>query len=576
MKETDRYSGIDGTLLRVDSEDINQIRAFVDGLSVDGAFNSISISATDNKFWNCLGAVAEMESVSSSYKAYDAVTVSPGDIYTIYSRVGNTHKARPYLLVNNDYEIISSPGDCFGVAKKTYVIVVPEGCTKLLLTTAGDSGTPDLKKYIHDSMKYRGSISALGVTRLSDCNETGWYGCGSSYVSSLLDLPSDFDTNSAITLFVFKYAFNSGNNASGIDTWHEQFLIGSNRSMYKRRIGSIVYDWENLMYGGGSSALYGKRVAIIGDSISTNGISGELANVPEITIEEDDVGVQLSAYPTYYDVQAGLSLGGHSFTMSEVGSEVTFTPISTDIGKTIGLASNYNPSSTVVWWEVAAAALGFIPVPNCWSGASVTSHEDSKNEYKTSYAWHRATIRKCGVRIPGTMTRYDPDVIIIYRGTNDMTHSSISGTPFQSDVVLTNDYFENYNWQYPQNDSVTGGYGFKEALCITILRLRNTYPNAKIFLCTLNVFKRINYSHFPTNNGVNSLPQYNDAIREVANFMGCGLIEFDKDGITFENCYSQGYITDNEDHPTHPSNKGHKTMGNKAIADLSAQYSSIN
>ena len=87
-------------------------------------------------------------------------------------------------------------------------------------------------------------------------------------------------------------------------------------------------------------------------------------------------------------------------------------------------------------------------------------------------------------------------------------------------------------------------------------------------LCTLNVFKRVNYSHFPTNNGLNTLPEYNNAIREAANFFGCGLIEFDKDGITFENCYSEGYITDSSTTPTNPSDKGHYLMGKKAIADI--------
>jgi lysophospholipase L1-like esterase len=219
---------------------------------------------------------------------------------------------------------------------------------------------------------------------------------------------------------------------------------------------------------------------------------------------------------------------------------------------------------------------GFDAIPVCWSGSSITSHEQNEPMRMCSYAWHESQIRKCGIRTPGTtgfdsqtgkINRTEPDLIIIYRGTNDMSH-----TPYS---LLTEGYFDDYNWQYPETDAVTGGYGFKEAYCKTIGELRDAYPNAKIFLCTLNVFKRINYSHFPTNNGINSLPQYNNAIREIADFMGCGVIEFDKDGITFENCYSQGYITDSEYIPTHPTNKGHKVMGKKAVADIMAQYSSM-
>lgn len=328
---------------------------------------------------------------------------------------------------------------------------------------------------------------------------------------------------------------------------------------------NFIYDKYKKLEGNGDK-FSGKIFAIIGDSISTNGNSGIDANVPEITITAQDVGVQLSAYLTYYDVQAGLSLGGHTYTSSEIGTEVSFTPTSEDVGKSIGLPSNYNENSVVTWWEVLQEKLGVKCIPNTWSGASITSHRGTITQ-TCSYAWHESQIRKCGIRVPGSMTRIAPDVIIIYRGTNDF-----SLEPY---TLLTNGYFDSANWQYPETDVVDGGYGFKQGMCITIKKLRDAYPNAKIFLCTLNVFKRINYSHFPTNNGINTLPQYNNAIREVANYMGCGVIEFDKDGITFENCYSQGYITDSATNPTHPNNKGHRVMGLKAIADLQAQFSEL-
>lgn len=321
--------------------------------------------------------------------------------------------------------------------------------------------------------------------------------------------------------------------------------------------------------GLGTVDMKGKTIAILGDSISTNGDvgTGDNANVPEIKIETADVGKSLSAYVTYYDVQKGLSINGHTFASSEIGTKVTFTPSSSDVGKTIGLSNNYNPNSTKVWWEHLCEATGATPIPVCWSGSSITSHEKNIDTRKCSYAWHESQINKCGIRIAGTMTRTAPDAIIIYRGTNDFSHE-----PY---TRLTDGYFDNVNFNYPATDEVAGGYGYKEGLVLTIKKLRDAYPNAKIFLCTLNVFKRINYAHFPTNNGLNTLPQYNNVIREIADFMGCGLIEFDKDGITFENCYSQGYITDSATIPTHPSDKGHAVMGKKAISDFSSQWSNM-
>lgn len=342
---------------------------------------------------------------------------------------------------------------------------------------------------------------------------------------------------------------------SGVDEIKNAYRV----TIYRDHIKENIFGYD-------ANIFEGLNIAIMGDSISTNGnTGGEDVNVSEMTITQDDVGVQLSAYPTYYDVQNGLSLGGHVFTSSEIGTEVTFTPIAADVGKKIGLPNNYNPNSTTVWWEVMRETMHFNPIPVCWSGSSITSHEDGDVQRKTSYAWHDAQIRKCGIRTPGSMNRTAPDAIIIYRGTNDFSH-----TPY---TILSDGYFDNIDWQYPVNDVVDGGYGFKEGLCLTIKKLRDAYPSAKIFLCTLNVFKRINYAHYPTNNGINSLPQYNNAIREVADFMGCGIIEFDKDGITFENCYSGGYIIDSQTIPTHPSDKGHRVMGLKAIADMKAQYS---
>lgn len=118
--------------------------------------------------------------------------------------------------------------------------------------------------------------------------------------------------------------------------------------------------------------------------------------------------------------------------------------------------------------------------------------------------------------------------VFIYRGVNDLSHSPYAKlTDFGASAM-----------SIPADDTVTGGYGFKEAYALLIKKIRTAYPDALIICCTLNVFKRVNYSAFPTNNGTNTLPEFNNAIREVADMMGCLVIEFDKDGITFENCYS--------------------------------------
>lgn len=299
----------------------------------------------------------------------------------------------------------------------------------------------------------------------------------------------------------------------------------------------------------------GLLITIVGDSISTQlGL-----NMPEIEVTESDVGIELSAYATYYDI--GTTIGGYTITSSDVGNELTFTPTSSDIGKQVGVPLNYNTKVYQTWWQYIAKTLQCEVNPVAWSGSSMSSHEASQVKYKASYAWHDAQIRKMGKRVPGSMERLSPDVIILYRGTNDMTH-----TPYS---LLTDGYFDDdCNWAYPTTDVITDGYGVKEAYSLTIGKIRETYPKAFIVLATLNNFRRIDYDNFPTNNKIYGIPDYNDAVREIADFFGLQTIDFDKDGITWENCYDEGFITDSATIPTHPNNKGHLFMGKQAVCDL--------
>lgn len=309
------------------------------------------------------------------------------------------------------------------------------------------------------------------------------------------------------------------------------------------------------------SALNGKNVVILGDSISTHGTVGHDPNTVEIKIQTEDVGKTLSAYVTKFDVDAGLTLGGTTYTASDIGNEVTFVPTAEDVGKVIGLPKTYYDNSMNVWWTYVRDFFKCNIIPVCWSGSGLTRNRENESEnYVASYAWHESQIRKCGIRTPGTMNRTAPDVIIITRGANDWSHA-----PY---AMLTAGYFDNYNVQYPNTDvRQDGEYGFKEAYFMTIGKLREAYPFAKIILCTYPVLKRVNCSHFPMNNGYYSEPQYNNAVREIANFCGCDVIDFDKCGITFENMYPT-YMSDSATYPVHPNVHGHEVMGKYAETAL--------
>lgn len=315
----------------------------------------------------------------------------------------------------------------------------------------------------------------------------------------------------------------------------------------------------------------GKNVAIIGDSISTNGDYSDtnpFGNVPEIIIQEEDIGVELSAYITYYDV--GTTIGGHTIIESEVGTELTFTPVAEDVGKFIGKPKNNNLSTTNTWWEVAQKTLGFNAIPVCWSGSSITAHEENVEEdghyiYKCAHAWHDSQIRKCGIRTAGTMNRTAPDMVIIYRGTNDLSHAPYSR--------LTND-LDDFPTTYPDSDEYddngTTKFSFVKGMRLLINKLHTAYPEAKIVLCTLNYFRRLSTTAKYTSNGVDNWLSYNEMIRRLADYEGCGLIEFDKDGLTWANAKNGYYNEGTSDTAkwTHPNTKGHARLGSRALVDL--------
>lgn len=353
-----------------------------------------------------------------------------------------------------------------------------------------------------------------------------------------------------------------GDYSSGYKYYEANIIIPENGIKlcitFSSTLGSTEADFILQKKEPIASYLSNKDIAILGDSISTK-IN---KNAVEMEISEDDVGKELSAYLTYYDVQAGLTLNDHVYGNNEIGTEVTFVPNENDIGKVIGLANNYNGASTTTYWELLEENFNCNVTPVCWSGASLSSHEKNSNQYKTSYGWHDAQIRKIGTRKNGTMERKGPDLVIIYRGANDFSHS-----PY---VSIDTTSLDNYNYEYPTDDynETTTKYDYVSALGMVVKKIRETYPTSRIAICTLGIFKRVHYDHYPTNNGMYSLPQFNEMIRKCANYFGLDLIELDKDGITFENCYSEGYITDSATTPTHPNSKGHEMIYKQVVKDL--------
>lgn len=319
---------------------------------------------------------------------------------------------------------------------------------------------------------------------------------------------------------------------------------------------------------GGSLA--GKKVSIIGDSISCFGTEAQVRagnyTTPYFKVLDGDVGDTIESWVTWLDVYTSVdstsrtnkTIGGVTLTPEMIGTKQTFTPVAADVGKCIGIPRWASAYTTKPWWQVFIDQTGAVFCANAsWSGARVvpypvgTTRHDAfvMSEMYSDYTLGRVKGRAADG------TDIIPDIILLYRGTNDF----LADDPTGNESITTPDM--------KSFTAITDTHNFTQGYIWSILKLRELYPNAVIILCTLNVFKGRNKTHFPSNNGDNTLPEYSDKIREIANIMGCGVIEFDKDGITWENCYPT-YISDSSTGPLHPNTTGHAVMGRKAVSDV--------
>ena len=317
---------------------------------------------------------------------------------------------------------------------------------------------------------------------------------------------------------------------------------------------------------GARHALYGKKIAVIGDSISTI----YNFNTPSWTINARDVGQTIEAWVTHYDV--GKTIGGVAITDEMNGYKHQFTPTADDIGKTIGEAYNYNNSSTRVWSQHLCDLTGCELVCNAsWSGAQLVKgqgeNEDGTPKSSTSttalsYAWSDYTLSRFTNNFDEDGNTIVPDVIFIYRGTNDATHSP-------------HGYFDKLDMKdgLPTTDLVGEKRYYQLAANILVSKLRTAFPNVTIYFCTMNYFRRGIDLGWTRRFGSSSSPletlaEANDCIRDVANKLGCGIVEFDKDGISPFVDPTLYYRDGDGTTPTHPNTLGHLIMAKRAMKDV--------
>jgi lysophospholipase L1-like esterase len=245
----------------------------------------------------------------------------------------------------------------------------------------------------------------------------------------------------------------------------------------------------------------GKKIAIIGDSIST--YSGWLPS--------DISGYDGTTYETYYP-------HGNVDTVAET------------------------------WWYIVAQTLGIDVnnINNCsWSGSKVTGNSSATTSAKAGCSDRRIT----DLAARG----FNPDIVLVFISCNDWTTEVPIGS-WSVDSAL------------PADGTLST---LREAYAKMLSKIHIAYPNARIFCCTnLDDYRRDETSGWPSNNGDGvSTYTWNKNIVEVAQALGCDVIETHQCGLNYSNIASNAV-----DEGLHPNANGMKMIAKKVIAELIAKY----
>lgn len=292
------------------------------------------------------------------------------------------------------------------------------------------------------------------------------------------------------------------------ENWNA-IAIFQNGHIRTKKFNSEAFSAANYL----QSKFQGKKIAIVGDSIST--YQGWLPS--------DVAGFSGTSYATYYP-------------HGDVNS----------VDKT--------------WWYQVASNLG-IPTTSiantAWSGSTVCGNSTST----TNGVAACSTKRINDISIRG----FTPDIIIIYIGCNDWYHCGLTGYNITLGTWAITD-------AVPAEGTITA---FRSAYALMLAKIQNAYPNARIFCCTiLDDWRRDETADdpsdnaWPSNDGAGyTTKQWNDNIKEIADAFACDVIDLHNCGITYFNI--PNYAVDGG---LHPNAAGHALMARKVTSELMAKY----
>ena len=288
-----------------------------------------------------------------------------------------------------------------------------------------------------------------------------------------------------------------------------------------------------------------------------------------ITIEEPHTHTYENGVCTI----CGEKLSFEGKTISILGDSIsTYTGISnnTAYNSTIGSNAVYYGTGALggyqnTWWQQAVDALGMeLLVNNSWSGSCVLhTRSNTAGAYQD----------RC-VQLHNDSTGEEPDVIVVFLGTNDFSYyQSALGT---ADIDYSSLITDNSDGTYTYADPATTC----EAYAVLLHKLTQRYPDAQVYCMTLTARRDPDKEDSYADVGQPTV--FNGELVEIISYFGCTVVDLENCGIDKEAEVFDTYMGDGRVHPNAEGMDlitqallGAMLRQNVELVDVSGTYSGV-
>lgn len=219
-------------------------------------------------------------------------------------------------------------------------------------------------------------------------------------------------------------------------------------------------------------------------------------------------------------------------------------------------AGRYDVYQADTWWQQTIDVLGMeLLVNNSWSGSCVLN---------TRSGTVGAYMERC-VQLHNDSTGEDPDIILVFLGTNDFSYYKDTWGTCEID----------YQALIADNGDGTFTYGKPattcEAYAIMLHKMTIRYPDAEIYCMNLLARRDPDYAG-DNKDDVGQPTEYNQELAAVIDYFGCGVVDMENCGISKDSDTFDLYMGD---YRVHPNKLGMDAMTQCVVSALLGKETTV-